>query len=105
MTEINYQEHGETIRISIVGHALYSSGNDIVCAAISNVTCQLLNILTEMKDDAKIFNFVMDMNDGSVILSFQLAPEFVDEWSIIWHVIWTGYAQIQQNYPENIRID
>lgn len=105
MTEIKYQEHGDTIRLSVVGHALYKPGDDIVCAGVSTITCQLLNVLAVAEDQKFITDYVLDMNDGSVIVSFKPVPEFVDEWKTIWMVISIGYLQLQQEYPENVHVD
>ena len=40
MIEIKVRRHGKTRKISVKGHA--KKGNDIVCAAVSCITCAFL---------------------------------------------------------------
>lgn len=102
MTEIRYTRNNGSVRLSIVGHAMYNPGNDPVCAGVSAITYQMLECLAGLEDDKKIYDLVYEINDGSVIVSFFLIPEAEEEWAIMWKVIRTGYANIAVYYPENV---
>ena len=104
MTEINYREVGGTVRVSIVGHALFNPGNDIVCAGVSAITYQMLSVVADLEDEGMIYDLTTEVRDGFVIAQFTLAPEFFDTWSAMWQVIETGYANLAQAYPENVRL-
>lgn len=102
MTEIHYQQNGEKVRISIVGHAAFNPGNDIVCAGVSAITFQLLGVLDQMDDDELIYDEHVDIEDGFVIVQFNLVPEEFETWDIVWNVIRTGWQNIADEYPDNV---
>jgi len=105
MTEIQYTQRNEIVRISVVGHALYNPGNDPVCAGISSITFQMLACIGELEDDQLIYDVSYDINDGFVVVQFDLAPEVEERWKIMWSVIHHGYKNIADEYPENVTID
>ena len=102
MTEIRYQQTGEKVRISIVGHAAFNPGNDIVCAGVSAITFQLLGVLDQMDDQKLIYDQHVDVEDGFVIVQFSLVPEEFETWDIVWNVIRTGWQNIADEYPDNV---
>ena len=102
MTEIHYQRTGEKVRISVVGHAAYNPGNDIVCAGVSAITFQLLGVLADLDDDKMIYEHSLDVNDGFVIVQFSLVPEAFELWNIIWMVIEKGWKNIAEEYPDHV---
>ena len=102
MTEIHYQQTGEKVRISIVGHAAFNPGNDIVCAGVSAITFQLLGVLDQMDDQKLIYDQHVDVEDGFVIVQFSLVPEEFETWDIVWNVIRTGWQNIADEYPDNV---
>lgn len=102
MTEIHYQQTGEKVRISIVGHAAFNPGNDIVCAGVSAITFQLLGVLAQMDEQKLIYDQHVDVEDGFVIVQFSLVPEEFETWDIVWNVIRTGWQNIADEYPDNV---
>ena len=105
MTEIQYTQRNEIVRISIVGHALYSPGNDPVCAAVSAFTFQLLSCIEELEEEKLIYDISYDINDGFVVVQFDLAPEVEERWKTTWSVIRHGFKNIADAYPENVTLD
>lgn len=105
MTEIQYTQKNEIVRVSIVGHALFNPGNDPVCAAVSAFTYQLLSCVAELEEEKLIYDVSYDVNDGFAIVQFDLVPEVEDRWKIIWSVIHHGFKNIAEAYPENVTID
>lgn len=102
MTEINYTQKGEKVRISIVGHALFRPGNDIVCAGVSAITFQLITLAEELEDEKLIYDLLIEVRDGFVIMTFSLVPEMFERWDTMWRVIRIGYRNIAEQYPDNV---
>lgn len=102
MTEIHYQQHAEKVRISVVGHAAFNPGNDIVCAGVSAIMYQLLAVLSKMETDGMIYDQHTNVEDGFVIVQFSLAPEGFDLWDTVWMVIKMGWQNIADEYPDNV---
>lgn len=103
MTEIKYTERGDWVRISLNGHAMFNPGNDIVCASVSAITYQMLNVIAYLEEAGEIDGAQTDIHDGFVIVTFRVIDR--DKWRIVWQVIETGYKTIAQSYPENVRFD
>lgn len=99
MTEIRLTEKGSHVRISVHGHAGYNPGNDIVCASVSTVSFMLLNTLEDLSDRNQIADYVSDIGDGNIIVSFTVTGL---EWHTVWNVIRTGYEMIAESYPDNV---
>lgn len=102
MTEVRYipvDEHH--VRISIHGHAEFRPEDDPVCAAISNTTCQLINWM-QMYDGKFVSDLAMEAISGNVTLNFRVLAPTV--WELIWEYALIGYAQIAQEYPDNLTI-
>ena len=104
MTEIRYTEKEDRVRVSIHGHALYSPGNDIVCAGISTITFQLLNYLAVIEENDCISDLAVDIDDGHVIVTFRVPPHERVGWETAWEVISIGYENLAESYPDHIRI-
>lgn len=103
MTEIKYTERGDWVRVSLNGHAMFNPGNDIVCAAVSTITYQLLNVVAYLEAEGHITGAETDIHDGFVIVTFRVIDKPV--WQTVWRVIRTGYENIAQAHPQNVRID
>lgn len=105
MTQIAYKSYGkgqtEHIRISIHGHAGYNVGNDIVCSAISCLTCTLMAVLQDCSQDGSIESLAMEAVDGSMTADF-IAVD-TTKWKIIWSVIDQGYSLLEESYPDYVK--
>ena len=73
------------------GHAGYNPGNDIVCSAISALTCTLLESLRSLTDSV----FSAETGSGKTIVEWQALSDtgkvLVDAWFM-------GVALINQQY-------
>lgn len=104
MTEIKYRCTGdgptEHVRISLHGHAGFCAGNDIVCSAISCLSCTLMAMLEDLQKDGTVASLAMEAVDGGVIADF-LAID-MDRWNTVWSVIDKGYQLIEEEYPDYV---
>lgn len=88
MIEVEVTDH----RISMRGHAGQSqNGQDIVCAAVSALTCNLINSLQELTDN----RIRADTGSGRTIIEWRELSEsgrlLVDSWFL-------GISAINQEY-------
>lgn len=81
------------------GHADYNAGNDIVCAAISAVGMMLAGAITNLVPDNLR---TIETDSGHIDIT-------VDDSSVVnntaFEVCFIGLKQIEQSYPENLKID
>lgn len=74
MTLVNIDELNGTTVLSISGHAGYdSSGNDIVCSAVSCISqsfCETVKLYSE-EDQAKILSHTYNEELGTLLFSYQ----------------------------------
>lgn len=88
MIEVCVTDH----KISMKGHAGKSqNGQDIVCAAVSALTCNLINSLQELTDD----RIRADTGSGRTVIEWRELSEsgrlLVDSWFL-------GISAINQQY-------
>lgn len=88
MIKIKIREHG----IKMEGHAgHYHDGCDRVCAAISAMTCNLINSLQELTDN----RIHAETDDGMTVIEWEQLSEpgklLVDSWFL-------GISTINQKY-------
>jgi uncharacterized protein YsxB (DUF464 family) len=105
MTQIRYTEHGDRIRISVHGHAQYNPGNDVVCAGISTITCQLINYVGALEENGVVSDTILDEADGHIILCFKVSPGEMEGWHTAWKVISTGYESLASEYPDHVMLE
>lgn len=88
MIEVKKTEHGIRMR----GHAGYhKNGQDIVCAAVSALTCNLINSLEELTDN----RIRADTDHGLTVIQWERLSDkgklLVDSWML-------GLTAINQTY-------
>lgn len=88
MIEVKMSEHG----IDMNGHAMRSvNGQDIVCAAVSSLTCNLINSLNELSGDHVEYS----TDSGKTTIKWQRLSDkgklLVDSWFL-------GITAINQQY-------
>lgn len=103
MTTIKYFRRKNNVRWTVYGHARYNPGNDIVCSALSTITFQLINTVNWMREEKKIENLIIDIGDGSSIVTFDLIDE--ECWEVVHKVILIGYEMIAEQYPDYVKIE
>lgn len=89
--------------ISIIGHADYNPGNDIVCSAISAISYtilgSLMNIPTAIvKYDISSGDMVIDVEDVLMVKDIVKVSTIID-------VAILGFMQIEAKYPSNIKVN
>ena len=86
-------------KLEIKGHAGYSEqGNDIVCAGVSAITYTLLGFLNNHKDDIWYLRAHTESGDAAITCVGNDKIDTAFEMAII------GYAQIANQYPDNVNI-
>lgn len=91
MTEITLRKD-RGIELIVEGHAEFSDGDDIVCAAVSAITYALVYTFQSICSD-------IDISDGFVSIKCSDFNDFI-EGAI--SVAQYGYEALCENYPENV---
>lgn len=97
MIHIRYTATEALHDLEITGHAAYNTGNDIVCAGVSAITYTLAGWL--MNCDRKLRPF-FNMDSGESMMSCRRA----DKSDTAFEMAMIGYAQIANEYPNNVKI-
>ncbi len=106
MTRIFYREYYDDIVLNIEGHSGYgSNGTDIVCAGISTLAYTLLNTLLDEEASGNIRFIRNFVSDGTVNLEFKTFDFSKNRIEGMLSLIMTGFYMLEENYPDNIRIE
>ncbi len=97
MIKIRATEEGKHKTLKIDGHAMYSDGKDIVCAAVSAIYYALLASVAEEKGIRYMSHFE---SSGSAKLSF-CAEELTHSG---FDMAIKGFSLIAQNYRKNVQV-
>lgn len=97
MIKIRATEVGKNKTLKIDGHAMYSDGKDIVCAAVSAIYYALLASLAEEKGVRYMSHFE---SSGSAKLSF-CAKDLSHGG---FNMAVKGFSLIAENYRENVSV-
>ncbi len=97
MIKICATEVGKNKTLKIDGHAMYSSGKDIVCAAVSAIYYALLASLAEEKGVRFMSHYE---SSGSAKLSFHSK----DLSHGGFNMAVKGFSLIAENYRENVSV-
>ena len=88
----------EAKRITLKGHANYSDGEDIVCAAASSIMYTTVNAILRFNETAINYN-----DSGSVVtIEINSFDEVTD--TLITNMI-ALYLELASKYPKNIKIE
>lgn len=93
MTHIKTHYEGTNMRITMIGHAGYNPGNDIVCAAESILMRTLLESLEEVSTK-------YDEKEAYVEIVAPVNPVNI----LIWDTIKKGYQLLEKKYPQNVKL-
>lgn len=107
MTTIEYTSDDNKVSIIIDGHADYNpGGEDIVCSALSILTCTLMNALLDLEDRCIIFNYGhTDTDDaGHAEIRYQYLDCDLKEVSSVVDTILLGYELLSNTYPDNVQL-
>ena len=84
--------------ISVQGHADYAeSGKDIVCAAVSTLTCTLINSINDLTDDV----IEVGEDPGNIFVKLK---SLSDKGRLLIDSFFIGVCDIADDYPECVRI-
>ena len=97
MITINYFRNGNSHKLTVDGHAGYSSsGNDIVCAAVSAISWTLIGYLVEEEPEWTGGETGRGYMEVTCIGGEKAANAF--DMAIL------GYRQIEQKYPHCVEV-
>ena len=100
MIEIKFKP--DTFTVDISGHAEHGKkGEDIVCAAISTLFYTLAQALYPYNDKTEDGIDFRD-EDGNGHLSCKPKPEYVNNITLIYWTILSGFELVAENYKENV---
>lgn len=88
--------------LEIKGHADFNPGNDVVCAAISTVAYNLINVVREFVQEGKAE--ILELTEESGHIRFDFKMEAVRPLVIITNYALTGLEMIAEQYPEHLEV-
>lgn len=98
MVDVKYKKKSFITNINVSGHAMHgSNGTDIVCASVSSVVLNTINIISIVDDN--IIDATID--DGYVDINIKYNNELVDK--ILLNLI-DELKSLEQTYKKNIRV-
>lgn len=104
MIQIRYVETGDSRSLLVEGHAGYApAGQDIVCAAVSVLTCTLAQCLQEIERKGHIRLDTLAMLPGNTDIQWTVIGDKQESHGLL-HVIWTGYALLARTYPNHVTV-
>lgn len=98
MIKIHTFESGDSYRIAINGHAMYSEKEDIVCAAASIL---YYSLLLSLESDKSVTNLKSHTKKGSGYISF--CGGRIGRGA--YRMALEGFCALGAKYPENIQIN
>lgn len=103
MTLINISG-GRGASIRIKGHAGYSSGNDIVCAAVSVLSFTLMQTLEKERKAGNLKFLKYDYRSGFVSVEALPSRRFKGRFKAILSTIVSGFELLADRYPDNVKL-
>lgn len=101
MTNIEINEKDHRLELKVEGHSGYaSSGNDIVCSAISILCFTLLTAV--MERDERLLNMRYQQKDGYFYLSF--SNTYDKCLKAIFYAVCNGFQMLTEQYPKHVSL-
>lgn len=97
MINITVNRNNDEYKLSMIGHANFSTGNDIVCAGASAIAYSLIGFLgnnadgTDITEKSGNLNIVCRNADPKIEAAFEMAV--------------IGLLQLELTYPKNVSVD
>lgn len=98
MIEILTERLSDNFRVKISGHAMYSKGEDIVCAAVSTL---FYSLMAALEKDSKVSMLKSRAQKGCGEISFKGGSESRGAYKMAVE----GLTVLARQYPENITIN
>lgn len=106
MTRAEFVQKGLETSISISGHAEYKdSGDDIVCAACSALSCTLLQCVLDAQSAGDAEIIYCNVTSGDVRLCFKAQPQTMEKTAAMLFTIRTGFELLADEYPEHVAVE
>ena len=101
MTRVTLTVEGDRLSLRLEGHAGYAEvGRDIVCASASILAFTVAQLLLEMDANGRLYESpTVNLSEGDALIEAEHNEETVR----IMHFAETGYALLQNEYPEHIK--
>lgn len=106
MTKVFYREYYDRYLLIIEGHASYKEkGNDIVCSAVSILVYTLLNMLKDEESDKRLKLKREIVRDGYFCVEVEPFDFSKNRTKGIIDTTIMGLALLNQDYPENVKLE
>ena len=96
MIQVNIRCNDDEIVLTMEGHANYSDGNDIVCAAASAIAYSWLGFL-----DNYCYDYTSEVDSGHLYVRCKNNKEM----NIAFAVTYIGLSQLEKKYKNCIKIN
>lgn len=104
MITISYLSNSPSYEFLLTGHAGYADyGKDIVCAAVSALTCTLCDCLEKMRRKLS-GRPVIEIRDGYAHISFETYRYCYEDGDMLFWTIRNGYEMIANQYPDYVQL-
>ena len=98
MIEIMTERVSDNYKVKISGHAMYSQGEDIVCAAVSAL---FYSLIAAAENDKKVSMLKTNAQKGSGEITFRGGSESKGAYKMAVE----GFSSLARQYPDNININ
>ena len=99
MVDVKYKKNKYIENINVSGHAMYMDyGRDIVCASVSSVVLNTINIISIIDDDI----IDVEKKDGYININVKYYNELIDK--ILLNLI-DELKSLEKTYKKNIRVE
>ncbi|MBQ4103473.1 MAG: ribosomal-processing cysteine protease Prp [Clostridia bacterium] len=106
MTTVFYREYYDRYLLIVEGHASFSEkGKDIVCSAVSILVYTLLNMLKDEESDKRLKLKREIVRDGYLCVEIEPFDFSKNRTKGIIDTVVMGLALLNQEYPENVRLE
>jgi len=103
MIEVRYKKDKGSYEIHLKGHADYNPGNDIVCAAASNLIYTLAAAVANIHDTLITTEVMIGKGDTKVKTTIK-CEDIRSKVATMYETILIGYWQLEANYKANVRV-
>lgn len=108
MTTATFEQAKNKYNITIEGHAGFNSnGADIVCSACSILAYTLMECILSLKDKGNTYDIKSEIDEKAGYFSAMITTKHdeCNELNTTVHTIATGYALLQNSYPDHVKLN
>lgn len=109
MIKVNIRIHDATryLRLTVDGHAgSDATGHDLVCASASILAYTVAQIVKHMEERGELVGKpIVDLNEGNASIIIRCKDDDIfAEARHTFYVVKTGFALLEYNYPQYVRV-